>query len=197
MRQHLVPRQVHPERRVTVLSAPKNSGNSRGVRGVGSQIHVLRARNPSITLTGHDDAGHLGRVAQAPHHHAVERRPQQRRQHAQHHQQRDRRRPAPPESELPVGERGQHGDGPVGEVEDARRGVGDDQARGRDAVHAPRDQAEDRVLQERVHGSSPFVARLLVLGRDPVLVELGLVDDPARQLDRAVGVAVNSPTSSG
>ena len=37
---------------VTVLSAPKNSGNSRGVRGVGSQIHVLRARNPSITLTG-------------------------------------------------------------------------------------------------------------------------------------------------
>ena len=37
---------------VTVLSAPKNSGNSRGVRGVGSQTHVLRARNPSITLTG-------------------------------------------------------------------------------------------------------------------------------------------------
>ena len=35
-----------------VLSAPKNSGNRRGVRGVGSQIQVLRARNPSITLTG-------------------------------------------------------------------------------------------------------------------------------------------------
>ena len=37
---------------LTVESAPKNIGNSRGVGGVGSQIHTLRARNPSVTLTG-------------------------------------------------------------------------------------------------------------------------------------------------
>jgi hypothetical protein len=37
---------------LTVLSAPKNNGNSRGELGVGSHTHVLSARNPSITLTG-------------------------------------------------------------------------------------------------------------------------------------------------
>ena len=37
---------------LTVLSAPKNSRNSRGVRGVGSQIQTASARKPSITLTG-------------------------------------------------------------------------------------------------------------------------------------------------
>ena len=36
----------------TVLEAPKNMRNSRGVRGVGSHTHTLSARNPSITLTG-------------------------------------------------------------------------------------------------------------------------------------------------
>ena len=49
-----------------------------------------------------------------------------------------RRRPSPTEPHLPVGERAEHGDGAVGEVEDARRGVGDDQTRGGDAVHRRR-----------------------------------------------------------
>ena len=36
----------------TSLEGPKNLRNSRGVRGVGSHTQTLRARNPSITLTG-------------------------------------------------------------------------------------------------------------------------------------------------
>ena len=71
----------------------------------------------------------------------------------EHDEQRKRRRPPPVEAELPVEEGRQHGDGAVGEVEDARGGVGHDQAGRGDAVDAAGDEPEDRVLQELVQGA--------------------------------------------
>ena len=44
-------------------------------------------------------------------------------EHEEHDRDRDRRRPAPVEAQLPVGERAEHADGAVGEVEHARRRV--------------------------------------------------------------------------
>ena len=71
---------------------------------------------------------------------------------AMHGEERQRRRPVPAVAELPVGERRQHGHGALGEVEDARGRVGEDQSRGRDPVDRAGDQAEDGVFEEQVHG---------------------------------------------
>ena len=56
-------------------------------------------------------------------------------------------------AELPVDERREHGDGAVGEVEDARRGVGDDQPAGRHRVDARRwPDRRMRMSDEIAHG---------------------------------------------
>ena len=51
---------------------------------------------------------------------AVDQRAEQGGEDEQHDEERDRCGPAPREPELPVGERGEHADRALGEVEDAR-----------------------------------------------------------------------------
>ena len=107
---------------------------------------------PEHDADGDHDLGHLGRVAQPPHDAAVEAHAHQWSQDHDHHEQGQRSRPVPAVAELPVGEGGQHGHGALGEVEDARGRVGQDESRGGDPVDRARDQAEDGVLEEEVHG---------------------------------------------
>ena len=56
---------------------------------------------------------------------------------------------------FPVRERGDHRHRTVGEVEDARRRVGDDEPAGRDEVDAGEREPEDRVTQELGHHPKP------------------------------------------
>jgi hypothetical protein len=83
---------------------------------------------------------------------AVEQHAEQGCQHQEHEHHRQPDRPPELHRELPVGEGGQHAGGPVGEVEDARRRVGHDQATGDDGVDGGRAQADDGEDEELVHG---------------------------------------------
>ncbi len=76
---------------------------------------------------------------------------------AEGHEQGERRRPAPVDAQLPVHEREEHPDGAVGEVEDARGDVGDDEPGGRDGVDRGDGDAEDQEREERlqVHAHPP------------------------------------------
>ena len=109
---------------------------------------------PEHDPDGDDDLGHLGRLAQPPHDAAVEDGPGQWGQDHDHDEQGERGRPVPAVAELPIGEGGEHGHRPLGEVEDARSGVGQDQPRGGDPVDRAGDQAENGVLEKEVHGRS-------------------------------------------
>ena len=59
--------------------------------------------------------------------------------------------PARVDGELPIGEGGDHADRPVGEVEDARGDVRDDEAGGSQRVDASDDDADDGERQECRH----------------------------------------------
>ena len=107
---------------------------------------------PEHDPDGDDDLGHLGRLAQPAHDAAVEDGPDQWGQDHDHDEQGERSRPVPAVAELPIGEGGEHGHRPLGEVEDARRGVRQDKARCGDPVDRARDQAENGVLEKEVHG---------------------------------------------
>ncbi len=68
-------------------------------------------------------------------------------EHRSHHQKQDGHRhpgcQAPGVVQLPIGEGAEHGDGPVGEVEDPDRLVGQDHTHGRQPVDAPGEQTDD------------------------------------------------------
>jgi len=76
--------------------------------------------------------------------------------------------------QVPERERADHPDGAVREVEDARRGVGDDEAGRGQCIDAPGDDADDRQREERVH-------RLPVtsVGGDRLIVAYGTLRDGA------------------
>ena len=102
-----------------------------------------------------DQLGHLGHVLEPADDDPLDGGAEQRGDDAEHHEQGDRRRPAPLDPQLPVDEGGQHPEGAVGEVEDARGGVGHDEAAGRDRVDGGRDEPEDRERQELVQPVEP------------------------------------------
>ena len=100
---------------------------------------------------GDDDPHFLGRLVQVAHDEDVDEHAEERRQHEDDEHHGERHRPVVLDRELPVGEGGDHADGAVGEVEDPRRHVGDDEAGGRQGVDAPDDDADDREAEERRH----------------------------------------------
>ena len=67
-------------------------------------------------------------------------------------------RPALVDGQFPVRESGDHANGAVGEVEDARRDVGDNEAGGAQGVDAADDDADDGERQERRHGAVTLTA---------------------------------------
>ena len=91
----------------------------------------------------------------------------------------DRRHTGTPQAtlHLPVGERGHHPERPVGEVEDARGGVGDHQPDGRDGVDGGRRQPGDGEGEELVH---LCVQRCLGCARDHAVPSGGLGPGPDR-----------------
>jgi len=108
----------------------------------------LRQRDqPQHDADGDHDFGHVSRLAEPPHDHDIEDDAQQRSEDDEHREEREGRGPVPSVTELPVGECGQHRHGALGEVEDARGGVGEDQTRGRDPVDSAGDQPENGVGQ--------------------------------------------------
>ena len=99
-----------------------------------------------------DDERHLdGRAVQPAHEHPLDEGAQQRGHDEDDEDEGQRHRPAVLDRQLPVRERGEHADGAMGEVEDARRDVGDDEAGGGEGVDAAHDQADDRQGQKGRH----------------------------------------------
>ena len=125
-----------------------------GARHAGAPDPLRQRDQPQHDADGDDDFGHVSRLAQPPHDPDVEDDAQQGSQHDEHGEERERRRPVPAVAELPVGECRQHRHGALGEVEDARGRVGQDETGGRDPVDGAGDQPEDRVGEEQVHGRS-------------------------------------------
>ena len=125
-----------------------------GARDAGAPDPLRQRDQPQHDADGDHDLGHVGCLAQPPHDPDVEHHAQQRSQDDEHGEERQRCRPVPAVAELPVGEGRQHGHGALGEVEDARGRVGQDEARGRDPVDRAGDQPEDGVGEEQVHRRS-------------------------------------------
>ena len=129
---------------------PKSSSTVRG--SAGSQIQVDSGHHAEQHRDRDDDLGDLLDVAQALHQDLVAapcpisgpKTPTTRTNATE-------RRQTPRHGELPVQERSQHRLRAVGEVEDARGGVGQDQARRRDGVDGAEHQSEDRVGEELLH----------------------------------------------
>src|SRR5207302_1187649 len=120
---------------------------------------------------GDDDVGDRRRASEVAHDHALYHHAYGRRLDEQHDDERQGCRPAVLYAQLPVAERGDHRDCAVGEVEDARRGVRDDEPARGDEVDAGKSETEDRVAQQLTHPNVPpgSVARV-ALTRNPVAV---------------------------
>ena len=92
-----------------------------------------------------------GGAVDAPEEHELDHDGQQRRLDEDDDHDGQQEGPVPVLPQLPVREGGHHPDRTLGEVEDARRVVGDDQARGQDAVDGAEDDAEDGEREEDAH----------------------------------------------
>ena len=84
-------------------------------------------------------------------HGPLDHRPEQGGEHEDGQDEGQRGVEVPAHGELPVDEGHEHAHGPVGDVEDARGGVGDDEAAGRHGVGRAEDDADDGELEELVH----------------------------------------------
>ena len=104
---------------------------------------------------GHHDRPLRGGPVQAAHQDPLHQRTGDRGAHDQDDQERHQHRHLVGRDQLPVAERRHHSHRALGEVEDARGGVGHHQAGGGDGVPGSEHDPEDGVLQEVAHRSTP------------------------------------------
>ena len=102
-----------------------------------------------------DDVRDRRRAAEIPHDDALDHHAHDRRLDEQHRRERERGRPVTLDPQLPIREGRDHCHRTVCEVEDARRGVRDDESARRDEVDAREREAEDRVAPELADHPKP------------------------------------------
>ena len=114
---------------------------------------LLRRADESEQQPERDDDGHIdGRAVQRSHQHCLDEEPEGGRDHEEHEHQRHDRVDVPALPQLPEHEGRDHADRTVGEVEDARGRVGDDQPGCDQRIDAARDQTDDSEGQPLGHG---------------------------------------------
>ena len=115
-----------------------------------------------------DDLRDRGRAPEVPHDDPLDDEAHERRLDEQHRGDRGGGRPMMLDAQIPIRERRDHRHCTVGEVEDSRCRVGDDEAARRDEVDAGEREPEDRVAEEFADHPNPFgsVAYVLLMSSE-------------------------------
>jgi hypothetical protein len=123
-----------------------------GYARCGVQIHNPRPDERGQEADSDDESRDLGCVVEPTHHADLDQHSQRWCEDEQHDGEGGERGQPPLLVELPVGERAEHADRAVGEVEDAGRGVGEHEADSRHREDGRRAQPDHRGGEELIHG---------------------------------------------